>query len=304
MQAGALIHLHGGGYRLANPIAASSYGVVWRAIGRADGRAVALKLVNRAQMERAPACLHARWADSLRQEALFLRSLAPWDERHVVRLLDSGEHEGLPAIALELLGPDLGRYCAGQGRPVPLARVYRWLGQINQALAKVHQYGWSYLDLKPANLLLHPADGGLRLTDFGASRPLGAPPARSYAGTAAWQAPEQFFPGAQGYAAGWRSDYFSLGALFYYLVSGGASLQFCRLLGQAWARHGLQAAARMKAPPTLLPSEARMVEQAAGGAALDLLRKLLAPEPQARPANALEISRMIATARADVEACA
>ena len=47
MQAGALIQLNGGEYRLAAPIAASSYGEVWRAVRRADGLAVALKLVNR-----------------------------------------------------------------------------------------------------------------------------------------------------------------------------------------------------------------------------------------------------------------
>jgi serine/threonine-protein kinase len=302
MQAGELIALHGGEYRLAAPIAASSYGVVWRAVRRADGLAVALKLVNRAQMARAHPALHARWIDSVVQESVFLRGLAPWDERHIVRLLDSGEHQGMPAIALELLGPDLGRHAAAlhaQGATIPLEGTLDWLAGINQALAKVHQYGWSYLDLKPANLLLHPRDGGLRLTDFGASRPLAAPPARAYAGTAAWQAPEQFFPTAAGYLAGQRSDYFSLGALFYYLV-GGQPLQFCRTLGEAWRAHGPQAAAMLRRPPpTLLEAEAQRVERDAGPAVLELLRALLAPEPSARPANALAISRALARVRAD-----
>lgn len=306
MHAGALIQLNGGAYRLAALVAASSYGVVWRAIRRDSGQAVALKLVNRAQMAQAPSILRGCWTESLQREAVFLRSLAPWDARHVVRLLDSGAHDGLPALALELLGPDLGRHCAAlraQGHALPLERIYAWLERINQALAKVHQYGWSYLDLKPANLLVHPHDGGLRLTDFGACRPIGAPPSRSYAGTAAWQAPEQFFPAAAGYATGWRSDYFALGALFYYLVRGGDTLRFSRTLSHAWSRHGTQAASVLKAPPpTLLDSEAELFGQRAGGAALGLLRRLLALEAHDRPANALEISRMIA--RAGAEVCA
>lgn len=300
MQAGTPIQLSQGVYRLAEPIAASSYGLVWRAVRQSDGLAVALKLVNRAQMARAHPALHARWIDSAVQETGFLRALAPWDQRHIVRLLDSGEHAGLPAMALELLGPDLARHAAAR-RPASLARILAWLGQINQALAKVHHYGWSYLDLKPANLLL-ARDGSLRLSDFGACRPQGLAPARSYAGTAAWQAPEQFFPGPDGYAAGPRSDYFALGALFYFLTTG-HSLSFSKALGDAWRSHGHAAASLLKRPPpTLGAQEADAFDRLAGPAGLALLRALLAPQPQQRPANALAISRMLA--EVDAEALA
>lgn len=306
MHTGAHIRLGAGQYRLDRPLAASSYGVVWRATRQHDGLAVALKLVNHDQMARAHPALRVRWIDSAAKEIAFLGSLAPWDERHIVRLLDSGEHAGLPAMALELLGPDLGRHLAARAGepPVALDQTLAWLAQANQALAKVHAHGWHYLDLKPANLLLHPIDGGVRLADFGTSRLLAGRPSTSYAGSANWQAPEQFFPNASGhYDTGHRSDYFSLGALFYYLLSGGRALRFCQACGDAWRSHGLHGPALLLRqyqgqPPTLHPDEARLVGEAAGEAALALLTALLAARPQGRPANALQISRMIGAVHA------
>ena len=308
MQAQALITLDNGRYRLLEPIARSAYGIVWRAARDGDALPCAIKLVNAAQMALAHPSLHSRWTDSAANEIRFLRSLAPWDERHIVRLLGSGMHDRQPVMALELLSQDLGRHVAVQresGRRIPLAQVLAWLAQINQALAKVHQYGWCYLDLKPGNLLLHPRDGGLRLSDFGTSRPQAAGPAPSYSGTASWQAPEQFFPNAaRCYDVDARSDYFALGALFYYLVTNGHALRFCGACGQAYREHQSGAAAWLlerhggSPPPTLQGDEAQEFSMLAGEPALDLLRSLLAAERGMRPASALDISRRIAAIHA------
>src|SRR5687768_15630018 len=106
--ADAPITLDAGTYRLRERLAGSAYGVVWRAQAGAGMPDVALKLINRAQMERAAPLQRQRWIASARNEIAFLSALAPWDERHIVRLLDSGVHDGLPVLALELLGADLG----------------------------------------------------------------------------------------------------------------------------------------------------------------------------------------------------
>ncbi len=292
-----LVTLEAGRYRLLEPIAESAYGIVWRARSE-DGRGeLALKLVNAQQMERALPALRQRWSANAANEIGFLRSLAPWDERHIVRLIDSGTHDGLPAMALELLDGDL-----STRHDTPLQRVLAWIGQINQALAKVHQYGWRYLDLKPANVLLH-RDGGVRLADFGTSRLLQDGPSAGYAGTASWQAPEQFFPDRDGaYHTDQRSDYFALGAMLYYLVTGRRQLRYCHECGQAYRAHLAGGAAALRAryggapPPTLREDEAALFAQrvAWSAPALALLRALLAPQRQQRPRNALEISRMIA----------
>jgi serine/threonine protein kinase len=299
LQAEDIITLAAGPYRLRAALASSAYGVVWRA-SAPGGAEVALKLINQAQMARAQPALRQRWSASAGQEIAFLRSLAPWDERHIVRLLDSGTHDGLPVMALELMDSDLARHITT--RPaIPLAEMVSWMAQLNQALAKVHQYGWLYLDLKPANVLINRY-GGVKLADFGTSRPSAEAAPASYSGTASWQAPEQFFASAEGtYDTDARTDYFALGALFYYLVTGGRQLRFCSDCGHAYRDHPATAAAVLKArhggqlPPVLGDDEAALFVQRSGSPpALSLLRALLQAERSARPRHAIHISRMLA----------
>jgi serine/threonine-protein kinase len=321
-EAGAIVTLTNGQYRLCEQLACSAYGVVWRA-DAAVGGPVALKLVNRVQMARAEPALRGRWIECAATEIAFLRGLAPWDERHIVRLLDSGEHEALPAMALELLDGDLARRLGAEqaaGRAVALAQALDWIAQVNQGLAKVHQYGWRYLDLKPGNLLYDASKGAVKLGDFGTTRPLADLAPHSYAGTAGWQAPEQFFPrAAYGYETDERTDYFALGALFYYLVAG-QPLRFASACGDAYRAHGSGAAAFLRqrhggaAPQVLQADEAatfvRCAERqaavadpgAAASSSLLLLRALLAPRRDDRPRHALDISRMIEAARAALRA--
>lgn len=305
-----VITLELGHYRLREQIGGSAYGVIWRASGPRGTRDVAIKLVNQEQMACALPEQRARWIDSARNEIAFLQSLEPWDERHIVRLLDSGWHEGLPVLALELMGTDLGRHTTAlraRGATIPLAQLLDWIAQLNQALAKVHQYGWRYLDLKPANVLLDPQLSSVKLADFGTNRPLDQAQPHSYAGTANWQAPEQFFPGADGhYATDARSDYFSLGALFYFLATGGQPLRFCSDCGQAYRAHHTAGAQLLRSahggiiPPALSEDEAQHFGDAIARAqpqarapALQLLRALLATEPALRPRHAVQISRLL-----------
>ncbi|MES2315994.1 MAG: serine/threonine-protein kinase [Pseudomonadota bacterium] len=302
LEANDIITLAAGRYRLRTQLGGSAYGVVWRAQSP-SGADVALKLVNREQMARAHPALQERWSASALKEIAFLRSLAPWDERHIVRLLDSGIHDGLPVMALELMETDLARHLAA-GHPIALDRALAWTSQVNQALAKVHQYGWLYLDLKPANVLT--SSGAVKLADFGTSRLRSEAPASAYAGTASWQAPEQFFPTASGtYDTDARSDYFALGAMFYYLVTGGLQLRFCSNCGHAYRDDPSNAAGALlsrhagRLPPTLHADEAELFMHRVGHAdatacaALAMLRALLAADRSERPQHAIHISRRI-----------
>jgi serine/threonine-protein kinase len=317
LEAGDIITLTAGAWRLREPLASSSYGLLWTASPAGGGEPAVLKLVNTAQMALALPPQRRRWTDCMQAEITFLCALRPWDQRHVVRLLDSGEHLGQPAMALELLDGDLARHLDAlrlRGDAPSFPQALDWAAQINQGLAKVHQYGWRHLDLKPANLLLDRS-GALKLADFGTNRPLVERDAHSYTGTANWQAPEQFFPGADGrYRTDARSDYFALGALLYHVVTG-AMLRFSGACGAAWRTYGLDGAASLREqysgglPAILAPDEAALylrhaglgADGAGGAAALGLLRALLAPRPEQRPRHALEISRLIDRARA---ACA
>jgi eukaryotic-like serine/threonine-protein kinase len=312
LQENDIITMDRGRYRLRTPLARSAYGIVWQAEAPAGMPDVALKLINRAQMAQAQPALQDRWVASANNEIDFLRQLATWDERHIVRLLDSGVHDGLPVMALELMGADLGRHA--DAKTATLGQVLDWMGQVNQALAKVHQHGWLYLDLKPANVLLERDGNGVKLADFGTSRLRASLAPGHYSGTASWQAPEQFFPSsANTYDTDSCTDYFALGAMLYYLVTGGLQLRFCSACGEAWRTHHSQAPAALLAenggaiPLTLHEEEAALfahrVERHAGtrssDAALALLHALLAPERGDRPQHAIQISRLIAAVRGE-----
>lgn len=133
-EADDIINLTQGPYRLRAPLGGSAYGVVWRAAAPHGQPDVALKLVNRSQMARAHPSVQTRWIDSADTEASFLRALAPWDQRHIVRLIDSGAHQGLPVMALELLGENLGQHLESErhaGRSPGLARALGWIAQLN-----------------------------------------------------------------------------------------------------------------------------------------------------------------------------
>ena len=308
----SVITLERHSYRLAAPLAGSAYGLVWRADQLPAGRALALKFVNQAQMARALPAQRQRWIDGARSEAALLRQLAPWDGRHLVRLCDSGEHEGLPVLALELLEGDAGSWVARRraaGRGGDVMRALDWIAQLNQALARVHQYGWRHLDVKPSNLLLHDAGRQVKLTDFGTARTGGAP--HQYTGTPNWQAPEQVFAGPDGlYHTSARSDYFNMGALLYYFVTGGVALRFCSASALAWREGQAGAAQRLRAahggaiPPTLHQDEACLFEQCCvevlgqmhAARTLATLCALLQLEPARRPAHAIEIGRMLEAA--------
>ena len=303
IETGDIITLTAGAWRLQAPLGGSSYGQVWRAASVLDGTPAAVKLVNRATMDLALPPQRALWRASFDAEIAFLRSLQPWDQRHIVRLLDSGEHDGQPALALELLDGDLATHLAtlrGRGAHPAIGQALAWTAQVNAALAKVHQYGWRYLDLKPANLLVDARSSTLKLADFGTNRPLQDSAAHSYAGTAAWQAPEQFFPDDAGrYRTDARSDYFALGALLYWLVTG-IPLRYCAACADAYRTHGTAGAAALRATAILAPDEVARFAGHAGAddAPVALVRALLAPRPEARPRHALEISRLIARAMA------
>jgi len=314
-QAGDIIALTAHAWRLRAPLSRSSYGVLWQAESCNGGIPAALKLVNVEQMALALPPQRACWTRCAAAEIGFLRTLQPWDRRHIVGLLDSGEHLGQPAMALELLDGDLARHLDAmrtRGAAIPLAQALAWTGQVNAALARVHQYGWRHLDLKPANLLLAEDGACLKLADFGTSRALADRDLHSYTGTASWQAPEQFFAQGGGYRTDARADYFALGALLYHLVTG-VLLRYAGACAAAYREHGSAGAAHLRRlhggapPPTLAEDEAALFARHAqsGGAgpatreaALALLRALLAAGPDARPRHALDISRLLARAAA------
>ncbi|MBX9584405.1 MAG: serine/threonine protein kinase, partial [Gemmataceae bacterium] len=151
------------GYTLGGEVGRGGMGVVYRAVRRADGAAVAVKLVRPADG------VGRREVEKFVREA---RLLAELDHPHVVRHLDSGEAGGSVYLVMELVdGPDAGRMLRARGR-LPVGTAVRIAAGVLAALGYAHRRGTVHRDVKPANVLV----GGPRtarvtkLADFGLAR--------------------------------------------------------------------------------------------------------------------------------------
>src|SRR5258706_1432996 len=109
------------------------------------------------------------------------------------------------------------------GRPLDVSHFLRIAIPLAGALRQVHERGLIHKDVKPANILVDAASGGVWLTGFGIASRLPrehqapAPP-EVIAGTLAYMAPEQ--TGRMNRSVDSRSDLYALGATFYELLTG------------------------------------------------------------------------------------
>jgi PAS domain S-box-containing protein len=134
------------------------------------------------------------------------------------------------------------------GRPLVVAQFLRIAIPLAGALRHVHECGLIHKDIKPANILVDSASGGVWLTGFGIASRLPrehqapAPP-EVIAGTLAYMAPEQ--TGRMNRSVDSRSDLYALGVTFYEMLTGG--LPFTAIDPMEWVHCHI---ARQPAPPT------------------------------------------------------
>ena len=144
--------------------------------------------------------------------------------RHVPRFVAAGDLMTLPYLVMEhvagqTLQQHLDDHAAQHTRP-SAPDMARLGAAVARAAHSLHQQNTCHLDLKPANVLLHP-DGHAVLLDFGLSchahyPDLLAEELRKAVGSPAWIAPEQVV----GVRGDLRSDIFAIGVMLYELATG------------------------------------------------------------------------------------
>src|SRR6202162_5843585 len=182
------------------------------------------------------------------------------------------------------------------GRPLEFLQFLRIAIPLAGALRRVHERGLIHKDIKPANILLDAASGGVWLTGFGIASRLPrehqapAPP-EVIAGTLAYMAPEQ--TGRMNRSVDSRSDLYALGITFYEMLTG--TLPFAAADPMEWVHCHI---ARQPVPPNerldtvpaavsalilkLLAKSAEERYQTAAGLERDLRRCLATWEAQHR----------------------
>ena len=109
------------------------------------------------------------------------------------------------------------------GTPFQIEHFLRIAIPLTAAIGQAHARGLIHKDLKPANILVDTASGGVWLTGFGFAsrlpreRQVPAPP-EMIAGTLAYMAPEQ--TGRMNRSIDARSDLYALGVTFYEMLTG------------------------------------------------------------------------------------
>jgi CHASE2 domain-containing sensor protein/tRNA A-37 threonylcarbamoyl transferase component Bud32 len=135
----------------------------------------------------------------------------------VVAIYDVGEDYDLTYMAMEFLdGENLDRYCK-KGSLLPIRRILDIIAQTAEALEYAHNNGVIHRDIKPANIMLL-RNGRIKVTDFGIAKSMSSSKTKSgiILGTPNYMSPEQIMAGN----IDTRSDIFSLGVVFFQLLTG------------------------------------------------------------------------------------
>jgi len=193
----------------------------------------------------------------------------------IVRILEAGEEEGRPFLAMELIpGTTLRAVLDAEG-PRPVRQALEIARDVAEALDYAHGKGVVHRDLKPENVMLLP-DGTVKVMDFGVARVEGQPgltTSRFFFGSPVYAAPEVVDPGTLDR----RADLYSLGVVLFELLEGHPPFHH-ESVYKLLEMHQREPLPPPEELPRPLPPEVWRI-----------LVRLLAKDPEERPASAEEL---------------
>jgi serine/threonine protein kinase/tetratricopeptide (TPR) repeat protein len=196
-------------YEVLSLLGEGGMGAVYKARDVELARTVALKVI-RPDLARNRAIL-----DRFKQELILATQVT---HRNVVRIYDLGEAEGIKFITMEYVeGEDLAAVIH-QRTKLPPQEAIAVIEQVCRALEAAHGVGVIHRDLKPQNIMCEKG-GRILVMDFGLAKTLEGDrmtQTGAMVGTMEYMSPEQALAGNLDQ----RSDIFSLGLIFYELLTG------------------------------------------------------------------------------------
>lgn len=196
----------------------------------------------------------------------------------IVTIYDIGEDGDLIYMVMEYIeGEDLENF-VNRRHLLPLRKVLDVVAGVADALDYAHGAGVIHRDIKPANIMILKT-GGIKVTDFGIAKAISSSRTKTgvILGTPNYMSPEQIM----GQKIDHRSDIFSLGVLFFQLLTGETPFHGDNLSSL------LYQITQVKHPPVrhYNPKIPRVCEQ--------LIDKALCKDPKARFKSAREMEKYV-----------
>ncbi len=259
-----------GSYRLVEPLGSGGMSSVFLARHAETDHEVAVKVLPR---------YLAKNSTLLQRFIKEAKSAESLEHPNIVAIYDRGSEAGRYYLVLEYVpGGDLHDRVREKG-PMGLAESVGVMIQIATGLRHAAGRGLIHRDIKPANLLMTP-EGKVKITDLGLALHIEEEDERvtrdgTTVGTVDYMAPEQ---ARDSRAASVRSDIYSLGCTFFFLLTGQSPVH-----GRGRGREASQPRHRTPARHPPAPARGPRVARAArpeddGQAAREALRRLRSPD--------------------------
>ncbi len=253
------------GYRIIRKINQGGMSTVYLAIQLSVGREVALKVMSPA-LNADPV-----FSERFQREANIVGQLS---HPHIVSIYDIGRFKNLNYIAMDYLAG--GSVHDKMSTGLSANEALRITEEIANALDHAHDKGYIHRDIKPENILFRDDDASV-LSDFGVAKTLSSASNMTNAGTVVgtphYMSPEQ----ARGKPIDGRSDLYSLGVVFFEMLTGSVPYRADEAVAIA-IKH-------LTAPIPKLPPQFSLFQP--------LLNKLLAKEPNDRFQRGREVVEAI-----------
>jgi serine/threonine-protein kinase len=263
---------HLGHFELVQYVGGGGMGRVFRALDTRLARTVALKVLAPDQ---------AADRDTLLRFQNEAQSAARLDHDNIARVYYVGEDRGLHYIVFEFIaGVNIRELVEAKG-PLTLADAISYTLQAAEALAHAARRNVVHRDIKPSNLLITP-EGQVKLIDMGLARLREVNSAAAdltasgiTLGTFDYISPEQARDPRN---ADIRSDLYSLGCTFFYMLTGRPPFPRGTVLQKLLQHQGDQ------------PPDVRQFRPELPEAVSRVLRRAMAKDPRHRYADAAEMA--------------
>ena len=199
-------------YQIIDKIGEGGMGIVYKANDLKLDRVVAIKFL--------PPHL-AKSEDNKKRFMQEAKAAAALNHPNIMNIYEIDEQDKSVFMVMELIeGQTLKSYISKlkSGSGIPFMKATEWMTTIANGLKAAHDKNIVHRDIKSENIMIAPGDQ-LKIMDFGLAKlkgSTGLTKTGTSLGTLSYMSPEQ----AQGLNADQRSDIWSLGVVFYEMLTG------------------------------------------------------------------------------------